>query len=105
MCIRDRACPEGFEPDVTMLKAAAERGRPVPIVRDAAGAVPGADVVVTDTWTSMGQADSDNRAAAMAPFAVDEALMAAAGERAIFMHCLPAHRGEEVSNGVLDGPQ
>jgi ornithine carbamoyltransferase len=99
------ACPEGFEPDIAMLKAAAARGRTIPIVRDAAAAAHGADVVVTDTWTSMGQSDSDNRAKAMAPYAVDEALMAGAGDQAVFMHCLPAHRGEEVSDAVLDGPQ
>jgi ornithine carbamoyltransferase len=99
------ACPEGFEPDIAMLKAAAARGRTIPIVRDAAAAAHGADVVVTDTWTSMGQSDSDNRAQAMAPYAVDEALMAGAGDQAVFMHCLPAHRGEEVSDAVLDGPQ
>ena len=99
------ACPEGFEPDIAMLKAAAARGRTIPIVRDAAAATHGADVVVTDTWTSMGQSDSDNRAKAMAPYAVDEALMAGAGDQAVFMHCLPAHRGEEVSDAVLDGPQ
>ena len=99
------ACPEGFEPDIDMLKAAAARGRSVPIVRDAAAAAHGADVVVTDTWTSMGQSDSDNRAKAMAPYAVDDALMAGAGEQAVFMHCLPAHRGEEVSDAVIDGPQ
>ncbi|GAC1575634.1 MAG: ornithine carbamoyltransferase [Sphingomicrobium sp.] len=99
------ACPEGFEPDMAMLKAAAARGRTIPIVRDAAAAAHRADVVVTDTWTSMGQSDSDNRAKAMAPYAVGEALMAEAGEQAVFMHCLPAHRGEEVSDAVIDGPQ
>jgi len=99
------ACPEGFEPDIAMLKAAAARGRTIPIVRDAGAAAHGADVIVTDTWTSMGQSDSDNRARAMAPYAVDETLMAGAGEQAVFMHCLPAHRGEEVSDAVIDGPQ
>ncbi len=99
------ACPEGFEPDIAMLKAAAAHGRTIPIVRDAAAAAHGADVVVTDTWTSMGQIDSDNRAKAMAPYAGDEALMAGAGDQAVFMHCLPAHRGEEVTDAVLDGPQ
>jgi ornithine carbamoyltransferase len=99
------ACPEGFEPDMDMLKAAAARGRSVPIVRDAAVAAAGADVIATDTWTSMGQSDSDNRAKVMAPYAVDEAMMARAGEDALFMHCLPAHRGEEVTDAVIDGPQ
>ena len=83
------ACPEGFEPDIGVLKEAAARGRPVPIVRDATAAAAGADVVVTDTWTSMGQADSDNRAKVMAPYAVDEALMLRAG-RAGAVHALPA---------------
>ena len=99
------ACPEGFEPDMDMLKAAAARGRSVPIVRDAAVAAAGADVIATDTWTSMGQSDSDNRAKVMAPYAVNEAMMARAGEDALFMHCLPAHRGEEVTDAVIDGPQ
>jgi ornithine carbamoyltransferase len=99
------ACPEGFEPDIEILKAAAARGKSVPIVRDAAAAAAGADVIVTDTWTSMGQSDSDNRAAAMAPYAVDEALMTGAGDQAVFMHCLPAHRGEEVLDAVIDGAQ
>ena len=80
------ACPEGFEPDAGVLAEATARGRTIPIVRDAAAAANGADVVATDTWTSMGQSDSDNRAQAMAPFAVDDALMAAAGAQAIFMH-------------------
>jgi len=99
------ACPEGFDPDAGVLAEAAARGRVIPIVRDAAAAVRGADVVVTDTWTSMGQSDSDNRSRAMAPYMVDDALMLGAGEQAMFMHCLPAHRGEEVTDAVIDGPQ
>ena len=99
------ACPEGYDPDAGVLAEAAARGRVIPIVRDAAAAVRGADVVVTDTWTSMGQSDSDNRSRAMAPYMVDDALMLGAGEQAMFMHCLPAHRGEEVTDAVIDGPQ
>ncbi len=99
------ACPEGFEPDATVLAEAAARGRVVPIVRDAAAAAKGVDVVVTDTWTSMGQSDSDNRVQAMAAYAVDDALMDGAGSQAMFMHCLPAHRGEEVTDAVIDGPK
>ncbi|MCY7271555.1 MAG: ornithine carbamoyltransferase [Sphingomonas bacterium] len=99
------ACPEGFEPDAGVLADAAARGRIIPIVRDSVAAAKGADVVVTDTWTSMGQSDSDNRARAMAVYAVDEALLEGAGEKAMFMHCLPAHRGEEVTDAVIDGPQ
>jgi len=99
------ACPEGYDPDAGVLAEAAARGRVIPIVRDAAAAVRGADVVVTDTWTSMGQSDSDNRSRAMAPYMVDDALMLGAGEQAMFMHCLPAHRGEEVTDAVIDGPR
>jgi ornithine carbamoyltransferase len=73
--------------------------------RDAASAVAGADVVVTDTWVSMGQTGAEARIAAMAPFQVNEALMAQAAPHARFLHCLPAHRGEEVTDGVIDGPQ
>ena len=99
------ACPAGHEPDMEVLQAAAARGCTVPIVRDAREAVAGADVVVTDTWTSMGQAESAAKLAEMAPYRVDEALMAAAGAEAMFLHCLPAHRGEEVVDAVIDGPQ
>ena len=65
----------------------------------------GADVVVTDTWVSMGQAGSAAKIAAMEPYQVDAALMARAKPDAIFLHCLPAHRGEEVTDAVIDGPQ
>ena len=71
-----------------------------------AEAARGADLLVTDTWTSMGQeAETQRRLAAFAGFQVDEKLMALAKPDAVFMHCLPAHRGEEVSAGVIDGPQ
>ena len=98
------ACPAGHEPDMDVLQAAAGQGCTVPIVRDAREAVAGAQVVVTDTWTSMGQAESSAKAAAMAAYRVDEAVMALAAEDAIFLHCLPAHRGEEVVDAVIDGP-
>jgi ornithine carbamoyltransferase len=77
----------------------------VPIVREAREAVADAEVVVTDTWTSMGQAENAGKTAAMEPYRVDEALMAAAARDALFLHCLPAHRGEEVVDAVMDGPQ
>lgn len=99
------ACPAGHEPDADVLTAAAARGATVPILRDPTEAVADADVVVTDTWTSMGQRDDGDRLAALAPFRVDEALMAAAKADALFLHCLPAHRGEEVTDAVIDGPQ
>jgi ornithine carbamoyltransferase len=99
------ACPAGHEPDMDGLQAAAARGRTVPIVRDAMDAVAGAEVVVTDTWTSMGQVESGAKLALMEPYRVDEAMLAAAAEDALFLHCLPAHRGEEVTDAVIDGPQ
>ena len=99
------ACPAGHEPDAKVLTAAAAGGRRVPIIRDPRDAVAGADVVVTDTWTSMGQADDGERLSTLEPFRVDEALMAAASPEAIFLHCLPAHRGEEVTDAVIDGPR
>ena len=99
------ACPAGHEPDADVLAAAAARGLTVPILRDPQAAVADADVVVTDTWTSMGQADSKERTAALEPYRVDEALMDAAAPDAIFLHCLPAHRGEEVTDAVIDGPR
>jgi len=98
------ACPAGHEPDIDMLQDAAARGCTVPIVRDAREAATDAQAIVTDTWISMGQADSAEKMALMAPYRVDEALMAAAAPDAIFLHCLPAHRGEEVVDAVMDGP-
>lgn len=96
-------CPPGHEPDANVLTAASARGLAVPIMRDPLGVVVEADVVVTDTWTSMGQAGSKERMAALEPYRVDEALMEAAGPDAMFLHCLPAHRGEEVTDAVIDG--
>ncbi len=72
---------------------------------DPRAAVEGADCVVTDTWVSMGDTDHDQRLAAFEPYQVDEALMALAAREALFLHCLPAHRGEEVTDAVIDGPQ
>jgi ornithine carbamoyltransferase len=77
----------------------------VTVLADPVAAARDADVVVTDTWLSMGQEDSAGRAAAMASYRVDSALMAEAAADAIFLHCLPAHRGEEVTAAVIDGPQ
>ena len=99
------ACPAGHEPEADVLTAAAARGLTVPIMRDPREAVTGADVVVTDTWTSMGQLDDGERMGALEPYRVDDTLMAAAKPDAIFLHCLPAHRGEEVTDAVIDGPQ
>jgi ornithine carbamoyltransferase len=98
------ACPAGHEPDMDVLQAAAARACTVPIVRDPREAVANAEVIVTDTWISMGQADSAQKTALMEPYRVDEAMMATAAEGAVFLHCLPAHRGEEVVDAVMDGP-
>jgi ornithine carbamoyltransferase len=100
------ACPEGFDPDPGFLARAAAAGADVRLLRDPAEAADGADVVTTDVWASMGQEEEQaRRAAAFAGYQVDAALMARASSRAIFLHCLPAHRGEEVTADVIDGPQ
>ncbi|MET0269140.1 MAG: ornithine carbamoyltransferase [Sphingomonas sp.] len=103
------ACPEGYEPDAALLAAA--RGRldasaaTITVTRDPLRAVAGADVVVTDTWISMGQAHAEAKLAAMMPYQVTPEVMALAAPDAVFLHCLPAHRGEEVTDAVIDGPQ
>jgi ornithine carbamoyltransferase len=100
------ACPAAFEPDSTAVDIARSRGTDVMVTDDPAAAVAGADAVCTDVWTSMGQeAEVGARRAAFARYTVDEALMAEAADGAVFLHCLPAHRGEEVTAGVIDGPQ
>ncbi|WP_267379552.1 MULTISPECIES: ornithine carbamoyltransferase [unclassified Sphingomonas] len=96
------ACPQGFQPEEEAVIAGRGRAR---IVADPREAVEGADIVVTDTWISMGQAHADTKLAAMMPYQVTPALMAAAKPDAAFLHCLPAHRGEEVTADVIDGPQ
>lgn len=97
------ACPVGFGPDAAVVR---ETGGPVELVGSAEAAVRDADLVVTDTWTSMGQeAETQRRLKAFAAYQVDSTLMAKAKRDALFMHCLPAHRGEEVSADVIDGPQ
>lgn len=97
-------CPEGYDPDPGFVARARAAGGDIRFVRDPREAVAGAQVVVTDCWVSMGQADSEAKVAAMTPYQVDEALMAAAAPGATFLHCLPAHRGEEVTDAVIDSP-
>ncbi len=97
--------PAGYEPDDEFVTVARQAGSQVTLTRDAAEAVAGADIVVTDTWVSMGQEHTHNKLAAMAPFQVNEALLAKARPDARFLHCLPAHVGDEVSEGVFEGPQ
>ena len=98
------ATPNGFEPDVTMQALASTRDA-IYFSSDPREVVAGSEVVVTDTWTSMGHTDEEYRRTAFADYQVDEAMMALAAPDATFLHCLPAHRGEEVSVGVIDGPQ
>jgi ornithine carbamoyltransferase len=97
------ACPAGYEPQPELVAAGAPR---VQLLDDPETAVQGADLVVTDVWASMGQeGEQQQRARKFRSFQVDAALMAGAAPDALFMHCLPAHRGEEVAAEVLDGPQ
>lgn len=104
------ACPPGYEPNPMVLKrsqeVAARYGGSVTVTHDPIAAVQQADVVYTDVWASMGQeAEAAQRLEQFRGFQVDEAMMSLAAPGAIFLHCLPAHRGEEVSAGVIDGPQ
>jgi len=99
------AVPEGYDCDAGFVERARAAGGIITIHRNPREAVAGAQVVVTDTWVSMGQAGAETRLAAMEPYRVDAALMAAAAPDALFLHCLPAHRGEEVSAEIIDGPQ
>ena len=99
------ATPAGYEPDPAFVEQARARGATVTLTQDAAAAAMGADVLVTDTWISMGQEHVHNKLAAMAPYQVDDALMAQANPDALFLHCLPAHVGEEVTESVFEGPR
>jgi ornithine carbamoyltransferase len=99
------ACPAAYAPDRVDLARAAEAQGRVEVGEDPRAAVAGADLVIADTWVSMGDEDAEARLAALEPFQVDEALMSGAAPNAIFMHCLPAHRGEEVTDAVIDGPR
>jgi ornithine carbamoyltransferase len=99
------ACPEGYDPDPAILERGRREGH-VTLVRDPNEAAAGAHVVNTDVWASMGQEDEQReREKAFAGFTVDAPLMKRASRDAIFLHCLPAHRGEEVTAEVIDGPQ
>jgi ornithine carbamoyltransferase len=104
------ACPAGYEPDPAMVAGARARmealgrGRLI-LTRDPAEAARGANVISTDVWASMGQeAEAAARRRAFAGYCLDEKLLATAAERPVVLHCLPAHRGEEISEGVLEGP-
>ena len=99
------ATPAGYEPEMEFVELARAAGSSVTLTQDAAEAADGADVVVTDTWVSMGQEHTHNKLAAMAPYQVNDALMARAKEGSVFLHCLPAHVGEEVTESVFESDQ
>ncbi len=97
--------PQGYEPESAFIEMARKAGSTVTVTRDATEAAAGADIIVTDTWVSMGQDHAHNKLAAMAPFQVDARLMALAKDDARFLHCLPAHVGDEVTGDVFESDQ
>ena len=99
------ACPEEYGPDQGLLADIRKAGPNVTLGEDPIAAVTDADLVITDTWVSMGDADVSDRRKTLKPYRVDTTLMGKAGKDALFMHCLPAHRGDEVTDEVIDGPQ
>jgi ornithine carbamoyltransferase len=100
------ACPSGYEPDADILARARQHGAQVTVTQSIAEAVSGADAVYTDVWTSMGQEkESAIRREAFRPYQVNAAVMAMAKKDALVMHCLPAHRGEEITADVLESPR
>jgi len=99
------ATPAVFHPDMMDLARAAEQQGQIMTTDDPREAVRGADCVITDTWVSMGDTDHDERIEALESYQVDAQLMSEANKDAVFLHCLPAHRGEEVTDEVMDGPQ
>ncbi len=97
------ACPENYDPDTTILQSA---GKNAGVTRDLMEATSGVQLLVTDVWASMGQeSEQNNRASVFKPYQIDADIMKAADKDALFMHCLPSHRGEEVTADVIDGPQ
>jgi ornithine carbamoyltransferase len=98
------AAPKAYAPDLVDLARARDAQGRIEVTEDPREAVDGADLVVADTWVSMGDTDKAERLAALEPYQVNAALMGVAKKDAAFMHCLPAHRGEEVTDEVLDGP-
>ena len=99
------ACPPELAPSEEAISWARSEGASILSTTDPEEAVDGADCVMTDTWVSMGDTEVEKRHNLLSPYRVDERLMQRAAKNAIFMHCLPAHRDEEVTSGVLDGPQ
>ena len=97
--------PAGYLPDDDVVRRAKAYGTDIVVTSDAAAAVAGADVLCTDVWVSMGMAGEAERRRDLGPYALDEAALAAAAPDAVVLHCLPAHRGEEIAAAVIDGPQ
>src|SRR5690606_6125132 len=99
------ACPDALRPKEDVLDWVRREKADVSVMTDPEKAVRGVDCIVTDTWVSMGDTDAARRKQLLKPYAVDDALMKKAAKGAIFMHCLPAYRGNEVTESVLEGPQ
>ncbi len=99
------ACPDAYGPSQGMLADIAAAGDKISLTTDAKAAVEDADLVIADTWVSMGDKDKEERLKILGPYRVDGPLMKLADKNALFMHCLPAHRGDEVTNEVIEGPQ
>ena len=97
--------PEGYHPDPAVVERARRFGTEVLVTSDPAEAAAGADVLYTDVWVSMGQEDAHERVSALTPYSLDDAAVAAADDDVLVLHCLPAHRGEEISASAIDGPQ
>ena len=97
--------PKEYGPDQGLLSDIAAAGSGVSLVEDPREAAAGADLVITDTWVSMGDTDASERRRVLSPWRVDERLMSGTSDNSLFMHCLPAHRGDEVVDEVIDGPQ
>lgn len=97
--------PRGYLPDPAVVARAESFGTKVLVTDDPAQASAGADVLATDVWVSMGMTGAEQRLADLAPYALDEAALGRAAEDAVVLHCLPAHRGEEIAAAVIDGPQ
>lgn len=99
------ATPQGYEPEAEFVEMARAGGATITLTQDARAAAEGADVLVTDTWVSMGQAHAEDKLKVMEPFRIDTPLMRTAKSNALFLHCLPAHVGDEVSEEVFEGSQ
>jgi len=99
------ATPEEYSPEKDLMDDIRRAGKQVRLIEDPQAAVEGADLVITDTWVSMGDVDAAERRRVLKPYQVNTHLMSLAAKDALFMHCLPAHRGDEVTDAVIDGPQ